>query len=607
MNIKVKFKLFLLSLAALALPIGASASLWSYWQDQGLEFIPCNQERAELAAEYAVFDYDCSQEKNDLLESRLRDAQARAEENIGAAVATGYKTTLQSSMTSSQLTVPVSSLALRDGTTLTMAALDNVVFLVAEPGSTREEIIKCTIISSAQFATCTRGLAFSGSTETSVAANRSAHRAGSVVIMSNVHYVYEQLVDKDTDQTVTGILDFDIYPTVTSTIGNATTSQQLITLNQANNIGNQGAATSTQSASGISEQATRIETASSTSFDADNPHYISSEFATSTCQVAQLNVIISENDGNINPDCIEQGGTYAWTGPNSHGGNEIFNGTGTFNGNATFNGTGAFNDVVTFSDITTFNATSTMVTSTMDALEVTSSTIDRLDVDGVNINDTLLGGSTTDAAAYHTHKNIAPFGTSVDNDFYNYYLSTVSPDGWATTDSTVIPNASYIDIQSGAATWEASSLIAGVGSDNNLQGDDNKTIIAEFRARATNGTSGDRTVGFSTDGSLSEAFNGSSNEKVAFSTDGTTLFSYTSNQSNSTNNVIGGITVTNWNLYKIEWNQSTDTAIFSVNGTVGATHSTTTPTSANPLIFGAGGQTNTEDWLLSSVAIQQEL
>ena len=176
----------------------AEASLWEYYQERG-ESLPSISERAELAAELAIWGYRGTAEQNHLLEKRLRETYPTAqgeEPLLGFSVSTRYKTTLQSTMSSTQATVPVSSIKTHDGTTLTINDLGGTVFLTVEPGTSREEIVKCTTISSSQWATCTRGLAFSGTSEASVAANRYTHRAGSVVIMSNTHYIFERLVDK---------------------------------------------------------------------------------------------------------------------------------------------------------------------------------------------------------------------------------------------------------------------------------------------------------------------------------------------------------------------------------------------------------------------------
>lgn len=207
-----KYKSILLGLA-LIVGIGAfvtpvKASLYQFYSERGLSFPPVSI-RAESAAEVGIFGYKGTREQNILLEKRLNELEAGQNgEVIGYSVVSRYKTTLSSSMTSSQLTVPVSSITSFDGHTLTMSDLGGMVYLTVEPGTAREEIVKCTSIASSQWATCTRGLAFYGSSEASVSANQKAHNAGSVVVMSNVHYVYENLVDKDSSETASGTKRF---------------------------------------------------------------------------------------------------------------------------------------------------------------------------------------------------------------------------------------------------------------------------------------------------------------------------------------------------------------------------------------------------------------
>ena len=153
-----------------------------------------------------------------------------SEELLGISVATRYKTTLASSMTSAQSTVPVSSILSYDGQTLSMDTLGVAVYLTLEPGTAREEITRCTLIVNSQWAGCTRGLQFYGTSETASTTLQRTHNAGTIVIMSNVHYLYENLVDKDASENIGGRKTFT---SSTIRIGNgATTDNKSI---QANN------------------------------------------------------------------------------------------------------------------------------------------------------------------------------------------------------------------------------------------------------------------------------------------------------------------------------------------------------------------------------------
>lgn len=199
----------LLIVIPILIAIGATAVVASVWQYGSY------QDRAEMAAMCGIFGYRGTAQQN--LSKEVQDCfKTFSGEYLGFSVITRYRTTLSSSMTSSQTTIPVSSMKTFDGDTITMAMLGSKVYLTVEPGSNREEIIKCTGISGSSWTGCTRGLAFSGTDESSVAANRKAHNAGSTVVISNVHYVYEELIDKDSNNTSTAkIISKDMLATST--------------------------------------------------------------------------------------------------------------------------------------------------------------------------------------------------------------------------------------------------------------------------------------------------------------------------------------------------------------------------------------------------------
>src|SRR3990167_961379 len=138
-------------------------------------------------------------------------------------VISSWKTTLSSSITSSQTTIPVTSIKTSDDTEVTITAtlIDSFGYMVIEPGSSRVEIIKFTGITDNVDGTgtltgVTRGLAFSGATETERSGNAKAHQAGSTIMMSNVQYYYDKLVDTDQAETVAGIKTFSSLPAITA-------------------------------------------------------------------------------------------------------------------------------------------------------------------------------------------------------------------------------------------------------------------------------------------------------------------------------------------------------------------------------------------------------
>ena len=137
-------------------------------------------------------------------------------------VITNWQTTLSASVTASQTTIPVSSIMTSDDTphTITIADFDDGFgYMTIEPLGSKIELIKFTGITdngdnSGILTGVTRGLAFYGGTETSVAANGRTHQAGSSIVCSDAHYYYDRLMDLTSAETVTGIKTFTVSPIV---------------------------------------------------------------------------------------------------------------------------------------------------------------------------------------------------------------------------------------------------------------------------------------------------------------------------------------------------------------------------------------------------------
>ncbi len=262
---------------------------------------------------------------------------------MGFSVVTDYSKNLSSSMNSSQLTVPVTSMTTKDDHTLTMGDLGSKVFLVIEPGARKEEIVMCTTISGTTWGGCTRGLAFYGTSTASVAANRKTHSSGSTVIISNTHYIYDELIDKDATETIGGVKTFTSSPIVPS----PTTGTQAANKSYVDNIVQQGGATSTESIVGIIQLGTQLEMASST-HDTNQPAALYTKYSTSTPPSSGLYVPVTENDGNLNQGWLDLTEDWTFGGNNTHSGTE------------------------------TFSATTTHATSTFNSIQIDGTTIDEL-------------------------------------------------------------------------------------------------------------------------------------------------------------------------------------------------------------------------------------
>lgn len=208
---------FPLTLLSLLIALPAQATLYDYYHEQG-GTLPSVSERAKTAGAFGLFPYTGTAAQNTALERLLRGYQVPKDDGlIGFGVASDYETTLAQSMTSNQTYLVVSSLLTRDGQTVSLTNLNaSKVYLTLEPGGSKEEFVMCTGVSTTlnRFDGCTRGLSGIGTSTASVSANMRSHIAGSKVTMSNVHYVYNEYVDRDTAQTIGGLKTFTTIPRI---------------------------------------------------------------------------------------------------------------------------------------------------------------------------------------------------------------------------------------------------------------------------------------------------------------------------------------------------------------------------------------------------------
>lgn len=372
----------------------ASASLWSLYNEIG-QPLPSIAERAIKAAECGIYKYTGTYSQNVALEKCIR-----GDGLIGYSVATGYQKTLSTSMTSNQTYVPVSSLTLKDGTTLEMSDLGDKVFLVIEPGKSKEEIVMCTDIntSTLRFTGCTRGLAFSGTAVTAVTANQYAHSAGSVVVMSNVHYTYEQYVDtNDKDQTLNGIKTYTQFPIIATSTALPTTNAMFATKYYVDTVG----------AGGFTS--VNVSTTRGLSVDGSSPEKVGINASTTKGltfdTVGKLYIIASTTQGisvDVNGLYIDGSDSLTWSG------------TQTYTGSAVFNG-----------NITA--ATSTFTSTTVSSLRI-----------GVTSTASLIDG--TNANSLHTHTIIATssgiYSTSSANSINTNYDQVIDC-GFAPTEVAI--------------------------------------------------------------------------------------------------------------------------------------------------------------------------
>lgn len=590
----------------------APTTLYQYYQGN----LPSIDERSEIAASVGIWGYRGTAEQNTELLRRLitpppsflDDVPHEDEELLGVSVVTRYRTTLQSPMTSSQTTVPVSTVVTFDGTTLTTDLIDGVVYLTLEPGSSREEIVKCIAVTSGQFTGCTRGLAFSGTSETSVAANRKSHNAGSTVVMSNVHYIFNNLVDTDTSnsQSVTG--DFT-FTTGTIYLGDGTTADNknvfanngdltlpFVRYNESLNRwqfsddGLNSVNFTSSSASGLSASTTsgigitdsfifaKPSTTVGYAFDTDGNFYR----AVSTT---------GGIDANSQGLYVDKTDDFAWTGEH------------TFNGSALTTTPSANN--IPIASTTAELAPGWIGGSSVGDIIVVTST-DQLGALPIGTNGQIIKSNGSLPLWVDDEKRGVGFSSSTSR--FSYMLSTLS-DGWSNTNATLSQNKAWLLVTTagGGGTGYVQSPLPslwGTGTDN-LQWDDGLDIDFEFLFKV-DADNNNNYIGISDTGC-----NDASGDFIGFFIDGEPgpsqkLTARMVQESVATaSTTISGITPTNWNAGRIEYENGSEVRYY-VNGELAVTYNSGFPTDSESVYFCAGGSASGADIEFTQVYISQE-
>jgi len=316
-------KKLIIALALLiATPVFASSTLYEYYTSRGSN-LPSVSDRAVIYADIGSDTYRGLEEQNIKLLSYLDDTLGTAIPDVIAV----FETSLASKITSTQTTMTLVSGTTDDGTTLS-----GTYGFVIDEGSASQEFVLATCASTA----CTglsRGISTVTGTST-VASLQKSHRRGASVKITD-HPVLVTIVRILNGQgTLPSKLTYE--NTVTPSNDN-----DLIPKFYADNLTNQGAATSTESVAGISELATRIENASSTPWGATEPHVQQSEHASSTpgSGISEPWDIWSENDGKLNQSWLDLTEDFSFSGDNTNSGDNIFSGDNAYSGDNNFVGT----------------------------------------------------------------------------------------------------------------------------------------------------------------------------------------------------------------------------------------------------------------------------
>jgi hypothetical protein len=225
-----------------------------------------------------------------------------------------------------------------DGFRVTFASFNSdYMYFKIDQGKSNEEIIRCEgITDNTTYYTltgCTWGCQFYSGT-CDVDANKKRHVSGAKIgLYTDWQFINYNYVSLDTAQTIEAVKTFSVSPIVPA----PTTDSQAATKLYADNIANQGAATSTQTVAGIGELATQSEMASSY-YDVTDPKLLDTRYASSTPNVDQITIPVTESDGYLNQGFLDLTDDYSWDGNHSISGNQTISGEQVVSGTSTISG-----------------------------------------------------------------------------------------------------------------------------------------------------------------------------------------------------------------------------------------------------------------------------
>lgn len=250
------------------------------------------------------------------------------EDQLGYSPVTGYQSRTTSYISSSAATIPVASTQDNAGNQITLSNISSTstvkVYMNLEPGTSREEAIYCTGVTSNSWTGCVRGLAFQGSSESSSSTLSKAHNAGASIIITNIAQFYNQYISVDGNQEVYDIKTFHSYPKFHATSTLPTLDSEFATKLYVDGVG----------AGGFT--AANVSTTRGLSVDGSSPERVGIN-ASSTAGLA------FDSSGKVYVNTSSTGGlTFDDAGRLKVDGTQNFN----FSGNTTFSGnvtsTGSF-------------------------------------------------------------------------------------------------------------------------------------------------------------------------------------------------------------------------------------------------------------------------
>lgn len=231
-----------------------------------------------------------------------------------------FETSLSSAITSSATSFTLTSARDLSGTTL---ASSTYAFIIDEGTASQELVIAdCTGTACTNVA---RGLSVVTGTTTVTALEHSHRRGASVKITDGPQLnILSRIINGN--GTLPNVISYSSHPSFSSGL-------QIVDKTYVDSGVLAGAATSSETVTGISRLATQLQMASSTDLGIDTPLVLQAKYATSSPGTAGLWAVITNNSGKIAQPFLD------WTQNIPFSGNNTYAGTETFNNAVTFNST----------------------------------------------------------------------------------------------------------------------------------------------------------------------------------------------------------------------------------------------------------------------------
>lgn len=195
--------------------------------------------------------------------------------------------------------------------------------------------------------------------------------------------------------------------------------------------------------------------------------------------------------------------------------------------------------------------------------------------------------------------------TTSDDRASGYVTSGINTTSdWNGLYSKIVSNSSncfsYFDDNSGSGAFP------GTGSSVALSFNSSKKVVVSFRFKGDSSNGWFVGLGTNTNANFYTP-NTSTGDRAGFSYDGTTFRSITDDGTTKTSKTISGVTVTDWNTLRIEFDPSSECR-FYVNGTLVSTHSSGENLPNGGLItFGCGHSATGKTWYMSQPTISIEI